>query len=428
MFDSVTTTRPGTRQVLDQIRAARRTELTAAANQLTLAAQWADLHPVPRGGTPAGWGEVDLHGEGLLPLAGEGTPAVAEFAPAELAAHLSTTHDAGKQRLADALELRDRLPRLWHHVQTGRLPAWRARQAAAATTTLSSEAVTWVDQVLAADPDHLTAHRVDRVVEEAVLHHDPDRALADEQHALADRHVTLVHDAGPATTEIHMRLDTLDALHLDDTLGDLATTLRKLGDTDPLDVRRAKAVGVLADPQLALDLLTGANTDPTPHGAARVQLHLHLDQTALTTGAGGTLERLGAATRELLTDWLGRPDLAGVTVRPVLDLARADAVDAHDPPSWMREAAVLRDATCVFPSCTRDSRHSDLDHIRPWVDTTEGGPPGQTSLTNLAPLCRTHHRIKTHTTWDYARLADNHYLWTTPTGDLIAVHTRRRRT
>jgi hypothetical protein len=91
----------------------------------------------------------------------------------------------------------------------------------------------------------------------------------------------------------------------------------------------------------------------------------------------------------------------------------------------MCEAALLRDATCVFPGCTRGARGGDLDHIRSYDD---GGPPGQTSLANLAPLCRTHHRLKTHGGWSYARLADNHYLWTTATRDLIAVRTRPRRT
>ena len=31
-------------------------------------------------------------------------------------------------------------------------------------------------------------------------------------------------------------------LHLDDTISDLATQLRRLGDTDPLEIRRATAV------------------------------------------------------------------------------------------------------------------------------------------------------------------------------------------
>ena len=375
---------------------------------------------------------VDLHGEGLVPLAGEGTPQVAEFAPVELAAHLGTSPDAGRQLIGDALELRHRLPRLFDLVLEGIVPAWRARQAAALTTSLTREMVTWVDKMLACDPQHLTVTRVRRIVDETVLYYDPDRAVADEQAALAARHVTLVHDSGPATTEVRMCLDTIDALRLDDTLADLATGLRRLGDTDALEVRRAKAVGVLADPQQALDVLqTGDLTPATRSRAAggRVELFLHLESTDLAdpTRAGGEIERLGAATRDLLAAWLNRPDLAEITVRPVLDLHRPDAVDRHDPPAWMRHAALLAEATCVFPGCTRDSRGCDLDHITAYGPVEDGGPPGQTRLVNLAPLCRTHHRLKTHGRWTYQRLTDNQYLWTTPDGDLFAVRTRRRR-
>ena len=42
-----------------------------------------------------------------------------------------------------------------------------------------------------------------------------------------------------------------------------------------------------------------------------------------------------------------------------------------------------------------------------------GGP---TCGCNLAPLCRKHHRAKTHTPWTYQRLGTGVYLWTTPHG------------
>src|SRR4029079_8091715 len=64
---------------------------------------------------------------------------------------------------------------------------------------LTLEMVTWVDKMLACDPQHLTVPRVHRIIEETVLHYDPDRAVAHEQAALAARHVTLVHDSGPVT-------------------------------------------------------------------------------------------------------------------------------------------------------------------------------------------------------------------------------------
>ena len=76
-----------------------------------MALEWARLHPCPAEETPAHWGEADLHGEGLVPLAGPGAPWVAEFAPADLAAALGISQDAGRQLVADALELACRLPR-----------------------------------------------------------------------------------------------------------------------------------------------------------------------------------------------------------------------------------------------------------------------------------------------------------------------------
>ncbi len=109
-------------------------------------------------------------------------------------------------------------------------------------------------------------------------------------------------------------------------------------------------------------------------------------------------------------------------VRPVLDLADDRAVDQHDPPQAMREHVVLRDAFCVFPGCRRDSQNCDLDHITEYIPIDDGGPPGQTHPDNLAPLCRTHHRIKTFTTWVYKRTDDGTYTWTAPTGHQYDVH------
>src|SRR5437773_2005607 len=81
--------------------------------------------------------------------------------------------------------------------------------------------------------------------------------LADEEEELARRGVWLRHRGNPATTDVVMTLDTPDAFLLDQTVGRIAGELRELGDSDQLDVRRARAVGILADPQYALDLLSG---------------------------------------------------------------------------------------------------------------------------------------------------------------------------
>ena len=421
-------------EVIEAARQARMDAQRAAARELELAMAWAQLHPCPTDQVPAHWGEVTLHGEGLLLLAGPGAPLVAEFAPADLGAALGITLAAAMQLLADALELGYRLPRLWDLVLSLQVPAWIARAIARETGDLSLEAAAFADRMIAATPHQIGRVAASRLVQEARLYFDPDRAVDDEQQALAKRGVWMRPGGAPATTDITMTLDTPDALLFDATVGRIAHDLHQLGDTDPLDLRRARAVGILADPQHALDLMSGRDGAAPSHATSVATLYLHLGPGDLAADlAGGTgvatIERFGAATTDLLTEWLTRHSAAGgvIQVRPVLDLHRTWAVDQHDPPAQMREQVILRDSHCVFPGCRRDSRTCDLDHITAYLPMDEGGPPGQTAPDNLAPLCRTHHRTKTFGRWHYKRGDDGSYTWTGPTGHQYAVIPTRRR-
>jgi len=424
-----------------------------------------DLHPVTPEHPAATFptqrrgGLASALGPGFIdqaPLAA-GTPAVAQYAVEELATALNLTHAAGVSLVSEAIELRHRLPRLWALVQDGRLQAWKARQVARATTQLTRPAVAFVDRHLAVTGKANRIPALGPVLHEARLHCDPDQALAVEQNALDHRGVWLDHRESTATTLLTARmdtLDTLDALDLDGSVSDLAGLLGRLGDDRDLDVRRASALGMLAHPQRALDLAAGTEpatepnintvigaatdtaeataagarvagddaTDPIGLNGSHGTLYLHVSladlavATEINSGSS-RIERLGTASLALLRDWLQR--LSGVTIRPVLDPARTDAVDAHDPPAWMRELVILRDRHCVFPGCTTDARACDLDHIDPYVPVDVGGPPGQTSPANLACLCRRHHRAKTFAGWRYRRLPDDGsggptYEWTSP--------------
>ncbi|KAA9394937.1 HNH endonuclease, partial [Kocuria coralli] len=51
----------------------------------------------------------------------------------------------------------------------------------------------------------------------------------------------------------------------------------------------------------------------------------------------------------------------------------------------------IRDETCRFPGCRRQATGCDVDHTIPWATG------GTTAITNLAHLCRRHHRIKHET-------------------------------
>jgi hypothetical protein len=85
------------------------------------------------------------------------------------------------------------------------------------------------------------------------------------------------------------------------------------------------------------------------------------------------------------------------------------STDGYRPTELMKEQMRLRHPQCPFPLCHRRSRHADGDHIIRW-------PTGKTTSSNLAPPCRGHHRLKTHTDWDYEYVPGVGFVWTDPHG------------
>ena len=286
-------------EVIDRVRAARKAQQQAAVEELELALEWARLHPCPANETPAHWGEADLHDEGLVPLAGPGAPWVAEFAPVHLAAALGITQDAGRQLIADALELGHRLPRLWERVLAGEVPVWRARLIARETTDLSEKAALFADRLIAATPtqDRPGAGRPAGPRGPAVLRPRPSPRRRGGSPRQARRMATARQR--PATTDITMTLDTPDALLFDQTVTRIAGDLGELGDTEDLEVRRARAVGILADPQHALDLLSGRDSAAPSRGAraAAANLYVHLTPADLAADLTGHRCRVNREAR-----------------------------------------------------------------------------------------------------------------------------------
>lgn len=386
---------------------------------LRLAVRWAVLHPAT-----ADTGVETWDGPGLLAdesLGGEGTPAVAAFTAEPLALALGLAPTSGAQLLADVLDLTHRLPGVWARVESLEVPAWQARHAARTTHTLSREAARWVDAELTGVTP--TATRLEGLVARAVARFHPDRLEAHERRGRHGHDVRLTHELDPATglagtARLDATGDAVDLTRFYDLICAIATRLGALGDTDPLGARKAKALGLIADAQAGLPLTADDALSPahTPASRRDTTLFLHLDLHDLGRGDGiGHAERLGPVLQSRIQEWVG----AGhTTITPVLHLGRDQGVDSHDPPSWMRELVLQRDAHCVFPGCTRPSRRCDLDHIDPYDDS---GPPGRTNPGNLAPLCRRHHRAKTARRWRYRRRPDGTYQWTTPgaTGYLV---------
>jgi hypothetical protein len=352
---------------------------------------------------------------------------VAEFCVAEFGAAVGLGPEAGKYYLGHALELRYRLPRLWEQVLTGTVQAWKARRVADATIGrgLSMEAAAFVDAHVAAVAGKVRPWQLERLVDEAVARFMPDQAENERRKAADGRHFTITTDQPSFTGTAYLsgELDLADALDLDDAIRGIAGELKDLGCTESLDVRRSMAAGELARRQRALPLAevstgstTGVTDHPTTSGRSRTVLHVHLTDAALRGDAGHGIGRCentrSPVTVDTIRDWLRHPD-AQITVKPVIDLAEHVHTDAYEVPDRLKEQIALRDHACVFPWCTRPARGCDCDHIQPWRDDGTGGA---TCTCQLAPLCRTHHRLKTHGSWTYTVLEPGTYLWTSPHG------------
>jgi hypothetical protein len=450
-------------ELLASIKTSRELEHAEAARQLTLAAAWADLHPPESIHDAASFTVPGCEHE--EPIAGEGAPLVAEFCVAELGTTLGITTTAAKKLIGHALELRHRLPRLWDQVHAGQVPAWRAR-AVADTTIHSSPALTreaagFVDAQVAAVAGRIGSTQLDRLVAETIRRYDlatadPASDPEDGWQHVDPRHVTVdtddVHYAG--TLRIEAEVDIADALDLDRAVAHKAEEQKALGSLLPLDARRAKALGDLARTQTALDLhapdsgfeargvhpeeprdeasrrartstTEGAETVEQPHlpAARAVVIHAHFDASfSGDTTVFGPTGRMENGQRlvllEQIQSWCA-DTRTEVTIKPVIDLNTRLTAQAYKIPTDLREQVQLRDRTCVFPGCTRPARRCDIDHIIAYDHDAdaEGRPqPGPTTTSNLACLCRFHHRLKTHSAWRYTMVEPGIFEWTSPHG------------
>lgn len=428
-------------QVLAVVREKRAAEDAAAAEVLALAATWADLHPAPG---PAFAAAFHVRGgEHPEPIAGPGCPAVAEFSIAEFGAVIGRSTEAAKRLIGHALELRHRLPRLWRLVHDGQVASWQAGRVAEATIhaspALNRDAVAWIDAQVCAVAGRIGPAQLDRLVEEAITRFhlaapDPTTDPEDGWLHLDRRHATLrdEHVGLDGTFSFEATLSIADGLDLDRALAAGAAAFATLGVEESLDVRRSMALGDLARSQTALDLTAGArgsDHDSTQSRARaatarEVVLHVHLaadaigDQSIALDRFGRLEERHRLVLLEQVQSWCGDSSTR-VTVKPVIDLNAELETGAYDVPERIRDQIALRDRTCVFPWCARSARACDVDHVVPFDHDAkaEGRPQsGPTRSSNLASLCRKHHRLKTHCRWRVTARSAGVLEWTSPHG------------
>jgi hypothetical protein len=391
----------------------------AGAEQLTAAVQWADLHVVldsSRSRVPGG--------ESLVQPGGDGTPKVAEFCVAELGAAIGVSASSAGSLMADALDLRHRLPRLWRRVLTGAVKPWIARKVAAKSRQLTQQAADRLDRRVFDIADTTPYGRLLKVVDAEILKADPEQAKVDTHAAAAQQGVWVSRDDDHGYATLVGKAPAPDLHAVDVSLDEIAKAMAALGDTDSHDLRRAKALALLANPEAVLDLVRRANeemaagTPRRPCDLGKAVLHVHLTDAILTTmdgdGAGvARVEDVGPALLTQVRDWLGHRQ---VTLRPVIDIRGIQPVDCYEVPDRMAEAIRLRTPASCFPFSNNTSRSGDNDHTIEYVDRDDGGPPGQTRPSNLGRMSRFEHRVKTFSRWKVTQPRSGVWVWRSPNG------------
>ncbi len=430
------------------------TRMRADAQILAAACAWADLHPAPDE-TAAATVVIPRYGDTGVAVAGPGAPRVAEFCVAELATRIGQRTEAGAALIGEALELRHRLPRLWARVQTLEVEAWRARRIAQRTilAELPAAGAAFVDRHLAPVAHSAGLPTVDRCLDEAIARYDPDRLAAEAARDPRRFRVSRRQESfdGHLSCEGVLGLD--DGLALDEALRAEMTRLRRHGATEadgPLSA--AALVGLVCrERQDTLDLgldtaassLGGHSTTDTARAPRRSRSERQRASRDPPAPRGRSCSTCTSTSPTPPSPAPGPGSRSGGSRRPARRSppSRSAPGAAPTPPPTSGSSPSSTSTDQPTSSSTRSPTGCAPRPSRPRSPAPSPGAPappapatsttssptttddpgagGQTSSDNLAPLCRRHHRLKTHAParhrWAVTTLEPGRWLWRSPT-------------
>ena len=426
-----------------------------------LAVERAKHHPSPSTALPTlkpSYSPYDYQGV-FDELAATGCVSFDDDAVTEFAIAAGLTERSARRLIRESIMLVHFLPRVWSRVMAGGLDVWRARNIAGNCFGLTPKAVDFIDSQMGQSVARITPTTRESVVEEARKRFMPEAEESAENEAKNARTVEInIQASQHSIVPVQACLDLPDALALEAAIAAGAEALADAGSQAPLSTRRSWALGDLARAASGESTLLTSDSStctctcniadhavdssrPRWNGKGSappaVKIFIHLASDTLTSPPGtagivGKVEGTGipgtrSCTPETIREWFTRTTLAGafmprISVRPVLDRNEVISSGAYRPSERSHELVQLAHESCVFPFCTRPSHICDADHTIPWK---EDGSGGATCTCNLAPLCRTHHRLKTHgdnapstdgehNTWAYTHLGGEEYYWNGP--------------
>jgi hypothetical protein len=238
----------GVAATLDAVSGLQALRAEAEAGLFELAAVFADQHPAE---TLPGSSSL-VPGAGVR-VGGVGTPVVAEFGFAELGARMQMSPFSARRFVADAVDARDRLPLLWARVVRREARVSNVRLVAARTRHLSPKAAAVVDAAMVGFVDgSLPWGRFESRLAGKVVAADPEAAAARERAAAVEQFARRTRSSEQGMAGFYLRSTVGVVARFEATVAFLAEALAAFGDPDAEELRRVKAVAVLANPTRAV--------------------------------------------------------------------------------------------------------------------------------------------------------------------------------
>ncbi len=323
------------------------------------------------------------------------------LAESEVCAALAWSPATAQHRLHEAHALTRLFPQTLQLLCEGHISLEQARCLANLTTGLTDETAHTVQQhVITRMPGQNTAV-TRQAIRRAILRTDPHAAAKRHQHQRTRRHVELhPEDDGMATLSFYLPADVAQMAMR--TLTDMAQrakpTNKNSNDKRTLDQRRADLLPAL----LSRAPGTNGNTTSLPAVAARVNVVIGIETLLGLSHEPAHLDGYGP----ICADQARRIAHAHAARWRFL-LTATDGTLAHaSPRTYTPTAAIkhitqLKHTTCAFPHCAMPSDRCDLDH------NLAHHKGGNTTVGNLAPLCRRHHNSKSFGHWHLNRDGEN---------------------
>ena len=328
----------------------------------------------------------------------------------EVAAALGLSRQAADNRIHTARTLADTLPGTRELLEAGEISTRHALVMVDECAALDGPAAEQVEKKVLANAPHQTAAAFRRSVRRAVncqCATPAPAALAACAAARAERRIVVVPEADGMASLI-ATMPAIDARRIFDAVDTLARARHaKAGGhrRDPgIDARRVDALISLADHALTDRRLPAGRRRKTEiQVIIDLPTLLGLREDPAHLPGHGPLPAVVA--RELAAD----ADWRRLVVDPVDGHLLDYGHRAYRPPKKLRDYISARDRTCRYPGCGQPAARCDLDHVAAWK-------PGRTAASNIIPLCRHHHRLKTHHRWQVTLNEDSSVDWQSPAG------------